>query len=310
MSVALTQATLSTLLPLVSIPINDYRFLNLPEERMFLTLTPTMPRMELETMQPIEGFAVDVALKQASKDHVPELVDSNSGVTGVSNSRIGISEIPPAVKSDALGMDTLFKEASPVNATPGDLKPHGTHTHSVEDPLTKELDNHVNGNTASKADPLTKETNNHVNGNIDSRADPLAKETNNHINETIDSGADPLTKETNNHVNGNTTSSSSAGFMDKVDPPPTVTEGFVVDIPASPATRLKLRLENTKDLIVCPGVYDGLSARIALSVGCDAMYMVTEPSTHGDRRADDHSDWCWDHRFSPRHGRPRCGHTH
>lgn len=42
----------------------------------------------------------------------------------------------------------------------------------------------------------------------------------------------------------------------------------------SPATTLKRRLENTKDLIVCPGVYDGFSARIALSVGFDAMYMV------------------------------------
>ena len=42
----------------------------------------------------------------------------------------------------------------------------------------------------------------------------------------------------------------------------------------SPATKLKRRLEETKDLIVCPGVYDGFSARIALSVGFDAMYMV------------------------------------
>ena len=43
----------------------------------------------------------------------------------------------------------------------------------------------------------------------------------------------------------------------------------------SPATVLKHRLINTKDLIVCPGVYDGFSARIALSVGFDAMYMVS-----------------------------------
>ena len=43
----------------------------------------------------------------------------------------------------------------------------------------------------------------------------------------------------------------------------------------SPATSLKRRLQNTKDLIVCPGVYDGFSARIALSVGFDALYMVT-----------------------------------
>ena len=43
----------------------------------------------------------------------------------------------------------------------------------------------------------------------------------------------------------------------------------------SPATSLKRRLRDTKDLIVCPGVYDGFSARIALSVGFDALYMVT-----------------------------------
>ena len=43
---------------------------------------------------------------------------------------------------------------------------------------------------------------------------------------------------------------------------------------ASPATVLKRRLVETKDLIVCPGVYDGFSARIALSVGFDALYMV------------------------------------
>ena len=42
----------------------------------------------------------------------------------------------------------------------------------------------------------------------------------------------------------------------------------------SPATKLKRRLEDTQDLIVCPGVYDGFSARIALSVGFEAMYMV------------------------------------
>ena len=42
----------------------------------------------------------------------------------------------------------------------------------------------------------------------------------------------------------------------------------------TPATVLKHRVQNTKDLIVCPGVYDGFSARIALSVGFDALYMV------------------------------------
>lgn len=42
----------------------------------------------------------------------------------------------------------------------------------------------------------------------------------------------------------------------------------------SPALKLKRRLEDTTDLIVCPGVYDGFSARIALSIGFDALYMV------------------------------------
>lgn len=57
---------------------------------------------------------------------------------------------------------------------------------------------------------------------------------------------------------------------------PTVTVEEVV----LPATQLKRRLEDTKDLIVCPGVYDGFSARIALSVGFDALYMVSNmPNT-------------------------------
>ena len=42
----------------------------------------------------------------------------------------------------------------------------------------------------------------------------------------------------------------------------------------SPATKLKNHLDETKDVIVCPGVYDGFSARIALSVRFDTMYMV------------------------------------
>jgi methylisocitrate lyase len=42
----------------------------------------------------------------------------------------------------------------------------------------------------------------------------------------------------------------------------------------SAATKLRDFLENSKDILVCPGVYDGFSARIALSVGFDALYMV------------------------------------
>ena len=44
----------------------------------------------------------------------------------------------------------------------------------------------------------------------------------------------------------------------------------------SSATRLKKRIEETDELIVCPGVYDGFSARIALHVGFTALYMVSK----------------------------------
>lgn len=45
-------------------------------------------------------------------------------------------------------------------------------------------------------------------------------------------------------------------------------------IPA--ASKLRRMLKDTKDLIVCPGVYDGLSARIAMEVGFKGLYMVSK----------------------------------
>ena len=44
--------------------------------------------------------------------------------------------------------------------------------------------------------------------------------------------------------------------------------------PVSGATKLKKLLSDSDELIVCPGVYDGFSARIALAVGFSALYMV------------------------------------
>jgi hypothetical protein len=43
-------------------------------------------------------------------------------------------------------------------------------------------------------------------------------------------------------------------------------------IPA--ASKLRRVLRDTNDLIVCPGVYDGLSARIAIELGFKGLYMV------------------------------------
>lgn len=50
-----------------------------------------------------------------------------------------------------------------------------------------------------------------------------------------------------------------------------------VEIPLSGATKLRKMLEETNELIVCPGVYDGLTARTAIEVGFSAMYMVSTP---------------------------------
>ena len=68
----------------------------------------------------------------------------------------------------------------------------------------------------------------------------------------------------------------------------------------SPATVLKHRLQNTKDLIVCPGVYDGFSARIALSVGFDALYMVSNIFPRRPLHCYSHElDRCRHNRLSP-----------
>ena len=45
----------------------------------------------------------------------------------------------------------------------------------------------------------------------------------------------------------------------------------------SGAQKLQNLLYNTNELIVCPGVYDGLSARVAINTGFNAMYMVRLP---------------------------------
>jgi 2-methylisocitrate lyase-like PEP mutase family enzyme len=44
--------------------------------------------------------------------------------------------------------------------------------------------------------------------------------------------------------------------------------------PLTPGGRLRQLLESSRDIIVAPGVYDGFSARIALEVGFDCIYMV------------------------------------
>jgi hypothetical protein len=49
------------------------------------------------------------------------------------------------------------------------------------------------------------------------------------------------------------------------------------------ASKLRRILKDTNELIICPGVYDGLSARVAMELGFKAMYMVYEPAALSKR---------------------------
>lgn len=40
------------------------------------------------------------------------------------------------------------------------------------------------------------------------------------------------------------------------------------------AARLRQLLADPKQIVVCPGIYDGFTARIALKAGFDCLYMV------------------------------------
>ena len=46
------------------------------------------------------------------------------------------------------------------------------------------------------------------------------------------------------------------------------------DFFTSAARKLRRIVEDPNAFLVCPGVYDGFSARIALQVGFDGLYMV------------------------------------
>lgn len=83
---------------------------------------------------------------------------------------------------------------------------------------------------------------------------------------------------------------------------------FINGLPTSGATKLRKMIFETNELIVCPGVYDGLSARTALEVGFHAMYMVRLRCRQATCRASGHAngvltDWCRYHRLAPRPAR-------
>lgn len=52
------------------------------------------------------------------------------------------------------------------------------------------------------------------------------------------------------------------------------------ELPFAASSRLRLLLNRPGRMIVAPGVYDGLSARVAMNVGFDALYMVRTNEPH------------------------------
>ena len=64
---------------------------------------------------------------------------------------------------------------------------------------------------------------------------------------------------------------SSAPARIKVEEIPAIDH----DEPFTGAKKLRHLLQNTDELVVCPGVYDGLSARTAIELGFKSLYMVT-----------------------------------
>lgn len=84
-----------------------------------------------------------------------------------------------------------------------------------------------------------------------------------HIN-----GNDDTRSVTKNHVNAKLN-----GFTHEVTTQETI-KPYTYEAAISGSTKLQRLLKETDELIVCPGVYDGFSARIALSVGFSALYMV------------------------------------
>jgi 2-methylisocitrate lyase-like PEP mutase family enzyme len=67
--------------------------------------------------------------------------------------------------------------------------------------------------------------------------------------------------------------------------------------PMQAATKLRRIIEDPNGFVFAPGVYDGFSARTALEVGFDCLYMVSSPTTIagkqdlGKRDLVEHKNW-------------------
>jgi methylisocitrate lyase len=72
--------------------------------------------------------------------------------------------------------------------------------------------------------------------------------------------------------------------LDKIDaqitvPFTNIRAPLTYDVEDRASTRLRYIIKNSDHILVCPGVYDGLSARIALELGFEGMYMTGAGTT-------------------------------
>ena len=75
----------------------------------------------------------------------------------------------------------------------------------------------------------------------------------------------------------------------------------------TPGGRLRRLLVDRDNIVIAPGVYDGFSARIALEVGFDCLYMVSLPQKFFVEVAKSIVDRGWYLRIQARSARSRPG---
>ncbi|KAK0647773.1 2,3-dimethylmalate lyase [Lasiodiplodia hormozganensis] len=90
---------------------------------------------------------------------------------------------------------------------------------------------------------------------------------------------DSPSRHSNNVKNGINGLAPLTEVQEHVNAPPPPRPTLSPTRPPAASTKLRKMLEETDDLIVCPGVYDGISARAAHEVGFNAMYMTGAGTT-------------------------------
>jgi methylisocitrate lyase len=90
----------------------------------------------------------------------------------------------------------------------------------------------------------------------------------------------PISENGLNSEHGTSTLVSKLTALDNLAPTTNTSASFEYLDPFVPAsTRLRHIIAHSPDILVCPGVYDGLSARIAHSVGFQGLYMTGAGTT-------------------------------